>query len=239
MVSLSAIEMFNPDEKEEFHENQVRILRLLLEKPYQQKGLAEAMGMSGAGLLYHLDILGKKRFIIKKTIAQVGNASLNEISINPNAIQRTRRILNLEPGSYTLITGFGKDSALGKSSTLPSVAKSLLEQEDYKIGRTVAFTTPDSSLDDAKKLARLDKIIEAEYHEYRDEDSPLMKNLEGIIQVEQKDKDLIFDLTPLTKLLTIRLLDLSYKYKIPSFYTGIKESGENHLIWIYSPGSTK
>ncbi len=230
--------MFNPEEKEEFHENQVKILRFLIERSYHQKDLAEAMGMSGAGLLYHLDILGKKHFIIKKTIAQVGNASLNEISINPNAIQRARRIIGKQSGPYTLITGMGKDSALGQASTLPATAKSLLEQEGYVIDRILAFITPDSNQEMAKKLVKLDKVIEAKYQEFRDDDSPFMKSLEGIIQQEQKDKDIIFDLTPLTKLLTIRLLDLSNKYKIPSFYTGTKASGASHLIWIYSPGAT-
>jgi hypothetical protein len=60
-----------------------------------------------------------------------------------------------------------------------------------------------------------------------------MKNLESIIQEEQKISDLILDLTPLTKLLTIKLLEFSYKYKIPSMYLGKKGDNENSLLWIY------
>lgn len=221
-------------EEKVFPENQINVLQKLIERPYKQKELAEALGLSGAGLSYHLDILEKEEDLIRKTTTlKVGNVSLNEISLNPNAIQRVRKILKKETGNYTLISGFGKDSTLGESHMLPIYASDLLKKEGYNISRIVVFITPESNLKKAEELVKFDKVINKPYVDYRNLDSDLMKNIESIIQEEQKLSDLILDLTPLTKLLTIKLMELSTKYRIPSMYLGKKGDNENYLLWIY------
>ncbi|MHC1590842.1 MAG: hypothetical protein ACXQS8_02050 [Candidatus Helarchaeales archaeon] len=225
--------MFTQDE-EEFHENQLKMLELLLEKPYQQKDLVTAMEMSGAGLLYHINILEKKKLISRKTIATVGNVSLKVISIHPNAIQRVRLLTGLESDSYTLFSGMGKDFQGWEPSAIPFTAKTLLEDEGYVISRIVAFITDESNIDNAKKLVNIDRVIEYPYFDYRNESSEIFLKLESVIQEEMRDANLILDLTPLTKLLTIKLLELSTKYHIPSFYLGKKENGDNYLLWIYN-----
>ncbi|NMC08088.1 MAG: hypothetical protein GYA24_22980 [Candidatus Lokiarchaeota archaeon] len=53
-----------------------------------------------------------------------------------------------------------------------------------------------------------------------------------LIQEETKECDVIIDLTPLTKLLTLKLLELSHKYQIPSVYIGKSSKKKDELIWI-------
>jgi hypothetical protein len=121
--------------------------------------LAEELGLSGAGLSYHLEILEKEENLIKKkTTLKVGNVSLNEISLNPNCIQQVRKILKKETGNYTLISGFGKDSILGESYMLPIYASDLLKKEGYNINRIIAFITPESNLKKAEELIKFNRV---------------------------------------------------------------------------------
>jgi hypothetical protein len=163
----------------------------------------------------------------------VGNVSLNRISINANSVQNVRKILDLKKKNFTLISGFGKDSELGQPYTIPATAKLLLEEEHYNIQRIIAFVTPESNIKKAKEILKIDRFIEKQIQDYRNPDSDLMNKLESIIQEEQKDAEIILDLTPLTKLLTIKFLEFSYNYGIPSFYLGKKKSGENSIIWLH------
>jgi len=220
-------------EEKKYPENQKRILDLLLQKPIQQKHLAEALAISGAGLLYHLNLLENEHLIKKKTLFSVGNVSVNEISIDPNSIQRARQILGMKAGKYTLITGFGKDSTLGESHAIPAITLHLLSEMGYNIDRIVVFITPESNVESAKRLIKIDKVISAQYEDYRNTDSDVMHQLEAIIQEEQEDHDVILDLTPLTKLLTIKLLELSTRCQIPSVYIGKSLKKKDELLWIY------
>ncbi|MHA1848176.1 MAG: winged helix-turn-helix domain-containing protein [Promethearchaeota archaeon] len=222
------------DNLTKLHHNQKKILEILLDGKQRQNELAKLLKLSGAGLLYHLDKLEELNLILKKTVQKIGNVSINEIMINPNELQHVRMLLKREKKEFTLITGFGKDSDLGVSSRIPAIIKGLLEQEGYNITRVVAFATPDSNIKNAKKLTRLDKVIVKEYQEYRDNNSDLMRNIENLIQEEQQNNDLILDLTPLSKLLTIKLLEYSFKYRIPCVYIGKKPEGD-YLIWINYP----
>lgn len=228
--------MLKREKQRDFTEKQKKILELLLDKTYMQKDLAEAVKISGAGLFYHINILeNEEHLITKETKYQVGTVSLNEISLNPNAIQRVRKILERSFENYTLISGFGKTSELGLSYTIPSMISGLLKDEGYKINRIVVFVTDESDVKKAKDLGKLDRIIEYKYSDYRNTDSKLMRIIEQIVIEEQKNTDLILDLTPLTKLLTIKLLEISNKFQIPSCYLGKSEDGENNLLWIYQP----
>ena len=223
------------DKVRKYKEKQKQILSLLLEHPFQQKELATEMGISGAGLLYHLNKLEDDGIIRKITTAQVGNVSINEISLNPNAIQQVRAILGKKTRKYTLITGFGIDNLKTEyySSNIPVQAKNLLEDEGYQLSRIIALITEDSNLNRAQKLVKIDEVLKASYEDYRNIRSTFMtRDLEFMIQKEQKQNDLIIDLTPISKLLTLKLLEISHQYSIPSFYMGMNEKKEYNLIWV-------
>ena len=223
------------DKVRKYKEKQKQILSLLLEHPFQQKELATEMGISGAGLLYHLNKLEDDGIIRKITTAQVGNVSINEISLNPNAIQQVRAILGKKTRKYTLITGFGIGNLKTEyySSNIPVQAKNLLEDEGYQLSRIIALITEDSNLNRAQKLVKIDEVLKASYEDYRNIRSTFMtRDLEFMIQKEQKQNDLIIDLTPISKLLTLKLLEISHQYSIPSFYMGMNEKKEYNLIWV-------
>lgn len=223
---------------DDFSEKQLEILEKLLVTPYMQKDLAEELGISGAGLLYHIRKLEKKNLIGRETTVKVGSVSRKEISLNANVVQAVRRILNKSTGEYTLITGMGKDSPLGDSHQLPALTKDLLVEEGYAITRTFVFATPESSLDKGRQLTEIDEVLIRPYHDYRNDQSELMRDFENTLQKELKKADLILDLTPLSKYLTIKLLDFSYQYQVPACYLakrGEKDADENYLLWINLP----
>ncbi len=224
--------MFLSDDDKDFADKQKEILKLLLEKPYQQKDLAKALEISGAGLLYHIEILEKRKIIVRKTLAEVGNVSLKEVSLHPGAVQRARAILGQKSRSYTLVTAFGKDSDLGQASTIPSKVAGLLKEQGFDIARVVVFVTPASNLDEARALVPIDQVHTFEYNDFRNDDSKVMKELSTFIEAEQKSADVIIDVTGLTKLLTIKLLEISHNFRIPSVYLGIRSDGTEFLLWL-------
>ena len=224
--------MLNPEEPKEYPEKQKQILKLLLSKSYRQKELAVELGISGAGLLYHLNLLEKDKLIFKKKLFEVGNVTINEISLNPNMVQLARTIVKMPIGKCTLITGFGKDSDLGPSSMIPATVKGLLEKENYTIDRIIAFVGTDSNVENANRFVKIDEYISRDYNDYRNEHSELMQNIESIVRNEQVNSEVILDLTPLSKLLTIKLLEISYRYQIPSFYLGKTKDDKDYLLWI-------
>lgn len=237
--------MYKEQTAEDFAENQLIILEKLLEKSYMQKDLAKELGISGAGLLYHINKLEEEtQLITRKTTVEVGSVKLKEISLNPNAIQKVRNILGHKTDGFTLISGMGKDYPETEyfSHRLPAKAKTLLEEMGYKIHRVVTFITDESKIDKAREIINIDKVFKAKYNDYRNLDSDLMKKIETELQQEMKQNDLILDLTPLSKLLSIKLLEFSYKYQVPSFYLGQREKEgetENFIIWINHGNSSK
>ena len=224
--------MFASESTKEFPAKQVEILNVLLQESLQQKDLAARIGISGAGLLYHIRALEKLNLITRKTLAEVGNVSLKEVSIHPNALQRARAITGATRDRHVLITAFGKDSALGESHVLPATGKRLLEQEGIGIHRVVAFVTPESNVEEATKLVPIDRLESHPYPDYRNEDSAVMRSLQGIIEEEQRDADVFIDVTGLTKLLTIKFLELSRDFHVPSFYLGKRSDDSDFLLWL-------
>lgn len=225
------MDMRRPDD-EQLPAKQREILRLLLERPYMQKDLAAALDISGAGLFYHVNLLEESKLITRRVIAEVGNVSLKEVSLDPGAYQRARRILGIEPGATTLVTAFGRDSELGDSHTIPSTVRSLLQREGYRVDRVVAFVTPESNLAAAAKLAPIDFHHTFEYETFRDDTSQGMQDLPRLVQQELKDADVMIDVTGLTKLLTIKLLDLAHQFKLPCVYLGKRPDKSDFLLWI-------
>jgi len=220
--------------KKELAENQKAILKLLMEKKYRQNELQNKLGISSPGLLYHLNILEKKKLIIKKTIQQIGNARINEISINPLQLQRIRSNLNLQIKKSTLITGFGK---LGEGYRLPDESVDLLKKHHYKIERIACFTSIDALKIREEKISeenliKISKYYLYDHNEYRNLDSYLFSELDGILREELKDANLLIDITPLTKLFSLILLKKSNEYDLPCFYIGKESKGNNKLIWM-------
>lgn len=213
---------------------QIEILRLLHQGPLKQNELMKKLGITGPSLLYHLERMEKNNLIKKKLIYQIGNAKNNEISIDPMAMQYIREILGQSISKTTLVTGYGIDQ---NAMVLPDNALRLLKKNYYKINRIVCFTTQD-----AKKkrdlIAKEQKLLEPnrteifEYKEYRYIESNFYKNVEKLITEEIKISNVILDLTPLTKLLSFKFLEISNKYNLPCFYMGLNEKEEPILYWF-------
>jgi len=220
--------------KEKISERQIQILKFLLESSCHQNKLQNLVGISAPGLLYHLNNLEKYDLIIKKTIQQIGNARINEISINPYQIQRIREILNLEIQNYTLITGFGE---LATGYKIPDISLSLLKENHYKINRIICFTTKKAELTRNEKLkqedlVKIQKIYLYKYEDYRNLTSALYSELDEILLKEIKNANLIIDITPLSKLYSFQMLRKANKYGLPCYYIGQDKEGDPKIIWM-------
>lgn len=219
-------------ESEDFSERQITILKLLFEKEYQQKELQELLVTSAPNLHYHLSRLEELDLVQKKTLYQVGNVKVNEISLNPAARQQVRHILGHIVEDFTLITGFG---LLRTGYRVPDEIFKLLKQKYYPISKVICFTSPDAlkkreENQEAESLIKIDKFYLYEYEEYRNIISDFFKNVEQIISSEMKTADIIIDLTPLSKLYSLKLLEISNKYQIPCIYCAIDDKGKYQLL---------
>jgi hypothetical protein len=192
------------------------------------------LGISAPALLYHLDALAAQRLILKTTIAQIGNARINEISINPPALQQIRQILGLGSAGLTLITGFGKE---GNGYRIPDIALRLLEGQGYSIKRIVCFSSPDAKIirdahENDEYLFQLDQYHLFDYVDYRNFSSTFFQQVESLLDEEIQAADVLLDLTPLSKLFSFKLLDIATRYHLPCFYLGQNSSGEYFLMWM-------
>ncbi len=215
-------------------QRQKEILKVLMDKSYRQNELQELMGITSPGLLYHLNNLEKYDLIIKKTLQQIGNAKINEISINPFQLQRIRELIDLIIKNCTLITGFGE---LATGYRLPDVSLELLKKHYYKINRTICFTTKKAEAirnDKLKEenLIEIHQYYHYEYEEYRNLNSSFFSEVDGIILKEIKEANLIIDITPLSKLYSFEMLKKANKYGLMCFYVGQNEEGNDKLIWM-------
>lgn len=214
---------------------QWHILDLIEQKPYLQKDLVKEIGKSGSTIQYNLNQLEKYRFIEKSTVQTIGSASIKEIKVKNSAIQKIRYLLGRNISEFTLITGFGKDSDLFQSYMLPITSLNLLKKENYQIENIILCITPESNLDEFTKLIQPTETITFPYTDYRSEHSKLFDEIIRIIEMYTPKTNIILDLTPLTKLYTLFLLQQSINYQFPSFYLGYKSSNEYELIWTYRP----
>ena len=215
-------------------DRQKEILKALMDKSFRQNELQQLMGITSPGLLYHLNILERYDLIIKETILQIGNAKINEISINPFQLQRIRYILDLKIKNCTLITGFGE---LAIGYRLPNASLELLKKHYYKINRIVCFTTKKAEAirkDKLKeeKLVEIHQYYHYDYEEYRNLNSSFFSEVDDIILEEIKEANLIIDITPLSKLYSFEMLKKANKYGLLCFYIGQDEEGNDKLIWM-------
>ncbi len=222
------------EDSEQLAEKQKIILQLLIERTYRQNELQKALKISAPSLSYHLERLADDHLIEKKTITQIGNAKLNEISLQPSALQRVRSLLGKSSSQYTLITGFGFQE---EGYRIPDISSRLLLKEGYKITRIVGFTNPEArekreKQNSSEKLCSIDRYCVYPYQDYRYTTSPFFVQVENILQEEQRTSDLLIDLTPLSKLFTFKLLSIANKYHLPCFYLGLDENNNEFVIWM-------
>ena len=220
--------------KTKISERQKDILKALMDRNFKQNELQELMGISSPGLLYHLNNLEKYKLIKKETIQQIGNAKINEISLNPFQLQRIREILDLKIKNCTLITGFGE---LETGYRLPDISSNLLKNHHYKVNRIVCFTTKKAEAIREEKfkeenLLKIDRYYQYNYEEYRNLNSHFFLEIDSLILEELKDANLIIDITPLSKLYSFEMLKKANKYGLLCFYVGQDEKGNDLLIWM-------
>ncbi|MGQ4876301.1 MAG: winged helix-turn-helix domain-containing protein [Promethearchaeia archaeon] len=220
--------------RDDLSKKQLKILELLFEKEYQQKDLQKALNTTAPNLHYHINRLEELNLIRKKTLYNVGNVKINEISLNPAARQYVRSILGKDVSNYTLITGFG---VLHEGYKVPDKVYKILKKYKYPITRVVCFTSQDASekRSEAEKkeaLIEIDEYKIFEYNEYRYIDSEFFKSVEGIISEEMNNANIIIDLTPLSKLFSFKMLELANKYQIPCVYLGMDDKGNDKLYWM-------
>lgn len=216
----------------DFSENQIQILKLLFEKEYLQSELQEALTTTASNLHYHLSRLEGYNLIRKETLYKIGNARTNRISLNPSARQYVRKILGFNIKDYTLITGFG---TLKTGYKLPDVVFKILREKHYPISRIVCFTSPDAiekrkEHQEQENLEKIDHFIEFPYEDYRYIESEFFQKVENILSEEMKSADIIIDLTPLSKLVSFKLLEMANKYYLPCVYLGIDKEGNYELF---------
>lgn len=217
--------------RDDFSENQTKILNLLFEKEYYQNELEKVLETTAPNLHYHLKRLEEKNLIKKETLYKVGNARINRISLNPVARQRVRKTLGIKIKNYTLITGFGE---LKTGYRVPNLVCEILRKYKFSITRIVCFTTPEAfkkreEYQEKEELLKINKLIQFPYNEYRRIDSDFFRDVETILSEEMKTADIIIDLTPLSKLFSFKLLELSNKYQLPCVYLGLDENNADKL----------
>ena len=209
-------------------------LNLLFEKEYQQKDLQEALKTSAPNLYYHLNKLEELDLIRKKTLYEVGNVKINEISLNPASRQQIRKIIGKDVSNYVLITGFGE---LKTGYRVPDLVYNILNKYHYPISRIICFTTLDArekrkEFKDEENLMKIDEFFMYPYEDYRFIESEFLKSIEIKVSKEMQDANIIIDLTPLSKLFSFKLLELANKYQIPCVYLGMDKEGKDKLYWM-------
>ncbi|WP_371805695.1 hypothetical protein [Candidatus Lokiarchaeum ossiferum] len=227
--------MFNFNSQFTPTQTQIKILELLAQKSHQQKVLGQKVGIAPSTLGYNLGILEKVYLIQRKTLHQIGNVAIKEISLHPKARQKVRRMLGKNVDDYTLITGFGKDNELFQSHELPMEVCSRLKKIGYSIKNIVACITPESNVEGAQKFVEITECLSYPYNEYRNDETEFFTQLAAVIEKYNQTTNVILDTTPLTKLFTLKLLQISIKYQIPSFYLGKDAREQNRIIWTYVP----
>jgi DNA-binding CsgD family transcriptional regulator len=216
----------------QFTEGQLNILKILQNGPVRQQELAKILGITPPALLHHLEKLEMKNLIIKRVISKIGNAKQSEIALNPLSIQYIRQIMGTSINKYTLITGYGKVF----KEHMPDISVNALKKY-YIIDRIVCFTTPESKIErnkiaEERKLLTPDKTYEFPFEAYQHLDSPVFQQLDSIIAEEMKNANVILDLTPLTKLLSFKMLEYANKYALPCYYLGKNKENQDSIYWF-------
>jgi DNA-binding MarR family transcriptional regulator len=119
--------------KRDFSKNQIKILKLLLEKDFLQNELQEALNTTAPNLHYHLSRLESHNLIQKETLHEVGSAKINKISLNPSARENVRKILG-----YKNKKSIRNNASVKKSGyKAPNRASKKLKNNYYQISIVV------------------------------------------------------------------------------------------------------
>lgn len=217
---------------------QKHILQILMQAPEKTTELTAKLGKNRTTVKYHIDRLLRDRLIQTRTLMQVGGAKINEISIDKLALHKIRQILGMKSEGITLLTGFGE---LETGYLIPDISYSLLlkELKNEKIDKILCFIT-NKALEIRQRNEQQDHLLSQklftfypfDYNSYRSFNTDAFKKLEEVILTELEKRNVILDLTPLSKLFSFRLLEYSDKYNIPSFYLGKTLEGKDTLIWF-------
>lgn len=186
--------------------------------------LEEKTGIPRSSLNHHLDMLSKDNVISQK---REGRKVINRV--NPVHIQKFRKEFNIEAPKL-LITGYTFNPELPDERTLQLAERAvkLLKSRGEEVEKCITFTTYQAQGEmDKREYLRGGEEVVMDIKEYQSNIGVLEEKLKLVIEEEIIQKEIIIDLTPLTKLFTIACLSLARDYKLKSVYHG----GEK-LIWV-------
>ena len=201
------------------------LLKLLLEGPQLQKTLPQKLKVRRPTIKYHVDRLESEGLIKKTMIAEAGSIKVVQLEINQLALSQIRKKLNVLVNKNTLISGFTFDPRIQDRDTLkvPDIARQLLEAHEVVIDKLVCFTT-ELAMEERQKsnLPPIDRYISYPFTAYQ---NPSFSQIaERELAQEILGANVIIDITPLTKIYSITLLNIAHLYKLPVIYIAREDS---------------
>jgi len=206
------------------------LLKLLLKGPQFQRDLPQLLKVRRPTIKYHIDLLEQKGLIKKNLIAEAGSIKVVQLELNQLALPQIRNLLNLSVIKTTLISGFTFDPRIQDKETLklPDIARHLLEVENLQIDKLVCFTTEKAMEERLKSnLPFIDRYIPYPFKVYQN--PSFYQAAERELTQEIIDADVIIDITPLTKIYSITMLNIAHLYKLPVIYIA-RENSTTKLI---------
>lgn len=208
-----------------------KLLKLLLEGPQLQKDLPKRLKVKRPTVKHHVDRLEQEGLINKKLIAKAGPIKIIQLEINKLALTQIRQRLALHVNKRTLISGFTYDPRIQDSDTLklPDITRRLLVEKEYLVDKLVCFTTK-IAMEERNKanLPPVDRYIPHPFKVYQD--PSFLKIAKQELAQEILNADVVIDITPLTKIYTITMLNIAYHYKLPVVYVA-RENSTAKLIF--------
>ncbi|MHA1315859.1 MAG: hypothetical protein ACTSRB_18300, partial [Candidatus Helarchaeota archaeon] len=175
-----------------------------------------------------------QELIQKKTLIKVGSVQVGGVDLNPLFLHEIRKLLGIPEKDYTLITGctWNPNHPDDRTLDLPEIGKKLLEESKFHVTKTTCFITPPA------RERRVDKKYPPlDYHEFgyaSFQSFDLREQILRVLKEDLKEQDVILDMTPLTKVFSIILLDIAHQYNLPIFYT-VRTKDGYRLEWYRKP----
>lgn len=209
-----------------------KIIQILLKSPILQKNLAIQLKIKPSTLHYHLSELKKLKLILIEEVDSFGSVVINKIRINSIFLNQFRSFFKIKSKNITLISGIGLHGI-----EVPYKTLKMLENLFYKINRLVCFVTKESLKSkkenlEPEKRYDIDKTIMYEYSDYRNLESKFCKDIESILGIELEKADLILDATPLSKIFSLKILEIATQFRMPCVYLGLDDNNKDKLFWL-------
>jgi DNA-binding transcriptional ArsR family regulator len=186
--------------------------------------IQRATNIPRSSLIHHLKWLESRGYIIQER-----KGKIIENIVSPSYAQKLRKELKIKVPKL-LISGYTYDPSKPDIKTLELLQRALdfLEKEGIKVEKTIAFTTPlaQKKIKEAGYI-RGNEEVPMEYEIYSNRQKKIEREMRKRIEQNILTRDILVDLTPLSKLFTIVGLYLSKEYGLRSFY----HAGEK-LIWL-------